>query len=118
MTKTEKDLDLLRQCIEHWAVMEENPLDGGHQPYGDDCALCEEYVPTAGFAPCDGCPIAEHTGRPSCMGTPYGDARYAWERLQEQPDDPAAAEEWNAASAAEIKFLRERQAELRGADTN
>lgn len=44
--------------------------------YTENCALCEEHF-NRNYNTCDGCPIAEYTGKSRCAGTPYSEFRSA-----------------------------------------
>jgi len=46
-------------------------LDGGVY----SCALCQLYPPNRNAASCEGCPVAEYTGKHECVNTPYHDFR-------------------------------------------
>jgi hypothetical protein len=101
--KTETDIRLLDESIEHWRRMRDDP-EGGEMPHGSDCPLCREYHPD-GKSRCSGCPLFEHTGGESCQGTPYGNALTAFQRLSGLANPERALANWQAAADKEIAFL-------------
>jgi len=65
-------LKALKGSIKKWQKI----VDGTGTDKGvDNCPLCELFWYSPNF--CDGCPVAERTGRPECEGTPYRDYRHA-----------------------------------------
>lgn len=90
MTKLERDIKALDECIARWRRMRKD-RECGEEPVISACALCELYWP------CDECPIPADTGRHLCYGTPYGDANRAFEKKSEAT--------WQAAATAEINYL-------------
>lgn len=80
-------LEPLLESIAHWRRMATTDVvkEGNESPIGSECALCEKYVdnePT-----CHGCPVNFKTGMVRCFGTPYGDARMAWEEANDDKTD-------------------------------
>ena len=70
--KQAKDIELLWQSAEHWLNNWQDPVNGSF--WAEDCPLCLAYVlkyPNV----CTPCPIAIHTNKEDCVGTPYWDAR-------------------------------------------
>jgi hypothetical protein len=98
--KTETDIRLLDESIEHWKWMRDDP-ECGEMPRGSDCPLCQMYLD----ADCEGCPVFEQTGIGLCRDTPYSDAAKAFLRLQRLEIPEGALANWQAAADKEIAFL-------------
>lgn len=83
MTKTEKDIKLLDESIEHHRRMlryskRSDFTEPEDKPYADHCALCEHYLKTFDINDCGDCPIAVLVRAPGCKGTPWDPLRDAW----------------------------------------
>jgi hypothetical protein len=112
---TPQALKALKESIEHWerlAAGKRNP----HESVGaDGCALCRVFNPCImdnGFRRedrCNGCPVAERTGKQFCFETPWdmigkaidehGDEETTRNWLDNDPEARVLA-------AAELAFLK------------
>lgn len=101
ISKLDKDIRLLDECIIHWHAV----LKGEEEPSGSKCALCREY---SELSSCNGCPIQESTGRPACYGTPYYDARM--EHRNRSPNTTARNNMINFLTSLQEALLLERHA--------
>ena len=57
-------LHALKGSIAKWEAI---VAGTGNDERAHNCALCQA------FEDCDGCPVAQRTGHPECIGTPYED---------------------------------------------
>lgn len=80
-------IEALKGSIEKWAkIITGDAVDEG----GYNCPLCRKFVLAedagpndswdSGVGGCDGCPVAERTGKPLCGGSPYDRWTPAFER--------------------------------------
>lgn len=93
----DKTLDALRGSIAKWvAIRDGTGKDDGVK----NCPLCAVFLPNLTRTPCNGCPVAERTGRISCCGSPY----HAWDYLSSGPSVKTEAD--RALAQAELDFLR------------
>ena len=101
-----KTLTALKASIRHWR-------ENASAEYWDDvsigpgaCALCEKFHPHE-VPPCVGCPVAERTGQPYCIGTPYEAAERAADAWGDYRYKTAVESRavWREAAQAELDFL-------------
>ena len=94
----------LRGSIAKWeAIVAGTGTDRG----GANCPLCKVFLhrTTPGKNYCYGCPVAEHTHRTMCYGTPYYDVLLPLDiRIDELPEDEQP--EARRTAQAELDFLR------------
>ena len=92
----------LEASIVHWQenVAAETPEAASTD--GADCALCVKFLDDDD---CNNhCPVKAKTGKDRCYGSPYYDARYAFEIWRFYPT-PENAALWRTAAQAELDFL-------------
>ena len=94
-----KTLKALIDSIKHWERMQKNP-DCGETPYGCECALCNLHYAIEDS--CAECPVSLKTGQDDCKGSPWSDARFAWE----SHETSRGKVEWSKAATKMIKFLK------------
>ena len=95
----------LEESILHWAdnVAAETPE--GASVLARDCALCAVYYYYWEDS-CGLCPVALHTGKNGCRGTPYGDADEAYDDWLCEPSSPIAKAAFHDAAQTELDFLK------------
>jgi len=99
----EKRRDFTFEQIEH---AEANKWDERNAPGRSGCPLCTEFYPPFPAKPCVGCPVSRKTGYDGCYGTPYQEARYAWDQVLASRGDKLDMDNWKARAQEEINFLR------------
>lgn len=93
----------LSASIEHWRENEEAECFTKASVESADCALCADFY----HEDCQGCPVAQSTGRTWCRGTPYqaaADALDHW-AYGEKEDAERHREEFRACAKREREFL-------------
>ena len=88
MSKLTTDIGLMKTTILNW----EHKVETGINNTG--CVLCRQYY-NSGMTDCEGCPIAEYTGKKGCNGTPFYNVPD-----EDHPDFKRYCEE-------EVQFLKE-----------
>lgn len=90
----------LDDSIAHWERMATGNRREGEKPRAEQCALCRMFCERSPTLSCAGCPIAEHTKRGGCEGTPYYLAYVAYTEFG--LDSP----EFKDAALKEVEFLK------------
>lgn len=95
-------LEALRLSIKHWEENVAAVYPAAASIGSDGCALCQKFRDND----CVGCPVAEHTNKEACKGTPYYPAISALHLWLGEPKDASHREQWRIAAQAELDFLR------------
>lgn len=99
---TQKNLELIRQSIEHWE--RDNVGNVGPEDvnvYTTDCPLCKEFLLQTDN--CDGCPVDEKSCGHGCDNTPYGEVYGLYKQWKREGFKPP---EFEKAVQEEINFLK------------
>ena len=92
----------LENSILHWADNVAAEMPDGASLRASKCALCLAHYEYG----CMGCPVAIHTDRVRCAGTPYSAAAEAHETWLEDPRSPIAKAAFRDAAQVELDFLK------------
>lgn len=106
--------ELKWEVVEHWLDIWERAERGDFDwsddmPVGSEhCAYCRAFL-NAHAISCNGCPVAERTGKKGCRGTPWEDVSdLEWIRMGHPDwDGPEFHDELIKAIEAEYVFLAE-----------
>ena len=103
-------LQALKASIRHWRANARAECWDDVSIGPGACALCGMYNAGGDKGPCAGCPVAERTGQPHCIGTPYSAAYRAlgeWERasLNDDPSRDMARVNYQNEALREVNFL-------------
>lgn len=94
---TRKTRDELKASIRHWNRLATGTTRPGEDTSGKFCALCKLFYSLDG---CGQCPVKLRTGKSFCLGSPWADARDAYE------DDGLESKEFKSAARKELDFLK------------
>ena len=90
----------LKESKAHWERMRDDP-ECGEEPSSIDCPCCREFNNKRPFDECRSCPIAQFTGKPVCIETPFSNA------CEEYDYNGINSDSFREAAQAEIDFLNE-----------
>ena len=96
-----KTREALEASIQHWRDNVSADRVEDSSTGEEACALCKAF---ADDDDCQGCPVAEATGRPNCSGSPYYnayEARCVWNTV----NTPVNRDAFRAAAQEELNFL-------------
>lgn len=94
----------LEDSIKHWERLASGKRRFGEFAGSDSCALCKKFLYPTTF--CNGCPVAKKTGKPNCLGTPYGECAKNIDLGYDSPQFKTAAKKM-------LKFLRSLRKDVR-----
>ena len=99
----EKTLEALKGSVRKWTSI----VAGKGKSLGyENCPLCKIFQANYEKKNCNGCPVAERTGKPYCRDTPYDDWADAEDAIGGINNNKATTEELKLAAKAELDFLR------------
>ena len=111
-SKAEATKEALAESILHWERNAIAASPGGVKVGSSYCALCNMFVRDPVIEDCQGCPVAEYTGRGGCYGSPYYTARNALIHWRNHPSNTNLEERYRDAARAEVNFLKMLQEDM------
>ena len=89
----------LEDSIAHWRRLATGSSRFGEDIYSEDCALCSIFLTSK----CQGCPVSDFSGHPSCSETPWSEVSQQRYRHFGSKNTPG----FLAAALVQLQFLEQ-----------